>query len=188
MCHKSYSELTFEPKTLVANKGRVPSGCQAPFPPLRLLTTGGACPERRVLCELGRGQRELGASSVLTAGCCDRARGRGGRGPGMILVRSGPLPGQERGDCWPKGSQGLLTPLPAPRPAPQIMLLETARRYNHETECITFLKDFTYSKDDFHRAGTLSAAGDGAGCGDLPGRPRLPRPCLRLRFSISKVG
>lgn len=37
---------------------------------------------------------------------------------------------------------------------PQIMLLETARRYNHETECITFLKDFTYSKDDFHRAGT----------------------------------
>lgn len=33
------------------------------------------------------------------------------------------------------------------------MLLETARRYNHETECITFLKDFTYSKDDFHRAG-----------------------------------
>ncbi|KYO17163.1 hypothetical protein Y1Q_0007599 [Alligator mississippiensis] len=37
--------------------------------------------------------------------------------------------------------------------AKQIMLLETARRYNHETESITFLKDFTYSKDDFHRAG-----------------------------------
>ncbi|XP_008061770.1 oxysterols receptor LXR-beta [Carlito syrichta] len=35
----------------------------------------------------------------------------------------------------------------------EIMLLETARRYNHETECITFLKDFTYSKDDFYRAG-----------------------------------
>ncbi|XP_069765212.1 oxysterols receptor LXR-beta-like isoform X2 [Narcine bancroftii] len=34
----------------------------------------------------------------------------------------------------------------------EIMLLETARRYNHETECITFLKDFTYSKDDFARA------------------------------------
>ncbi|TFJ95044.1 Oxysterols receptor LXR-beta [Platysternon megacephalum] len=33
------------------------------------------------------------------------------------------------------------------------MLLETARRYNHETESITFLKDFTYSKDDFPRAG-----------------------------------
>lgn len=35
----------------------------------------------------------------------------------------------------------------------EIMLLETARRYNQENECITFLKDFTYSKDDFHRAG-----------------------------------
>ncbi|KAH0501815.1 Oxysterols receptor LXR-beta [Microtus ochrogaster] len=30
---------------------------------------------------------------------------------------------------------------------------QAARRYNHETECITFLKDFTYSKDDFHSAG-----------------------------------
>uniref|UniRef100_A0A8B9Y2D4 Nuclear receptor subfamily 1 group H member 2 n=1 Tax=Bos mutus grunniens TaxID=30521 RepID=A0A8B9Y2D4_BOSMU len=39
----------------------------------------------------------------------------------------------------------------------EIMLLETARRYNHETECITFLKDFTYSKDDFHRAGTANS-------------------------------
>nr|XP_044990179.1 oxysterols receptor LXR-beta isoform X3 [Jaculus jaculus] len=39
------------------------------------------------------------------------------------------------------------------QPKVTIMLLETARRYNHETECITFLKDFTYSKDDFHRAG-----------------------------------
>uniref|UniRef100_A0A4W3HIG4 NR LBD domain-containing protein n=1 Tax=Callorhinchus milii TaxID=7868 RepID=A0A4W3HIG4_CALMI len=35
----------------------------------------------------------------------------------------------------------------------KIMLLETARRYNHDTECITFLKDFSYSKDDFARAG-----------------------------------
>lgn len=43
------------------------------------------------------------------------------------------------------------------------MLLETARRYNHETECITFLKDFTYSKDDFHRAGTAEWAGRGWG-------------------------
>ncbi|XP_064150136.1 oxysterols receptor LXR-beta isoform X1 [Loxodonta africana] len=45
-----------------------------------------------------------------------------------------------------------IEPPPGPH-HPQIMLLETARRYNHETECITFLKDFTYSKDDFHRAG-----------------------------------
>ncbi|XP_028928878.1 oxysterols receptor LXR-beta isoform X1 [Ornithorhynchus anatinus] len=41
----------------------------------------------------------------------------------------------------------------------EIMLLETARRYNHETECITFLKDFTYSKDDFHRAGASPRGG-----------------------------
>lgn len=50
------------------------------------------------------------------------------------------------------------------------MLLETARRYNHETECITFLKDFTYSKDDFHRAGTAMRVRGGGGCcclGDL---------------------
>ena len=57
-----------------------------------------------------------------------------------------------------EGSQGSSSPCPAPSHPPplhhhQIMLLETARRYNHETECITFLKDFTYSKDDFHRAG-----------------------------------
>uniref|UniRef100_UPI00398EDA1A oxysterols receptor LXR-beta-like isoform X3 n=1 Tax=Pristiophorus japonicus TaxID=55135 RepID=UPI00398EDA1A len=39
------------------------------------------------------------------------------------------------------------------QPKVTIMLLETARRYNHETECITFLKDFTYSKEDFARAG-----------------------------------
>lgn len=43
------------------------------------------------------------------------------------------------------------------------MLLETARRYNHETECITFLKDFTYSKDDFHRAGTAMRVRGGGG-------------------------
>ncbi|XP_005990993.1 oxysterols receptor LXR-beta isoform X2 [Latimeria chalumnae] len=35
----------------------------------------------------------------------------------------------------------------------EIMLLETARRYNDENDCITFLKDFTYSKEDFQRAG-----------------------------------
>lgn len=49
----------------------------------------------------------------------------------------------------------------------QIMLLETARRYNHETECITFLKDFTYSKDDFHRAGHRGAGRGQAGEGWL---------------------
>lgn len=70
------------------------------------------------------------------------------------------------------------------------MLLETARRYNHETECITFLKDFTYSKDDFHRAGTAMQV-RGTGGLLLPRRPRLPqlpRPCLGLHFFTSRGG
>lgn len=68
----------------------------------------------------------------------------------MILVRSGPHLGQERRD--------FSHPCPPLSLSLQIMLLETARRYNHETECITFLKDFTYSKDDFHRAGMAQQA------------------------------
>lgn len=65
------------------------------------------------------------------------------------------------------------------------MLLETARRYNHETECITFLKDFTYSKDDFHRAGT---AGGGAPAGPLlAGDLRPSRSCLILYLFICKA-
>lgn len=35
----------------------------------------------------------------------------------------------------------------------QIMLLETSRRYNPALESITFLKDFSYNKDDFAKAG-----------------------------------
>ncbi|XP_078475904.1 LOW QUALITY PROTEIN: oxysterols receptor LXR-alpha-like [Lampetra planeri] len=35
----------------------------------------------------------------------------------------------------------------------EIMLLETSRRYNKEADSIMFLKDFTYNKDDFARAG-----------------------------------
>uniref|UniRef100_A0A8C3FWW2 Nuclear receptor subfamily 1 group H member 2 n=1 Tax=Chrysemys picta bellii TaxID=8478 RepID=A0A8C3FWW2_CHRPI len=58
----------------------------------------------------------------------------------------------------------------------EIMLLETARRYNHETESITFLKDFTYSKDDFHRAG--ARAGGGGGCGG--DRLMFPRMLMKL--------
>lgn len=86
------------------------------------------------------------------------------------------------------------------------MLLETARRYNHETECITFLKDFTYSKDDFHRAGVVGRGLGGGGAGPLPlGRGlggcrasapagpllvadlRPSRSCLSLYFFTSKV-
>ncbi|XP_072842129.2 oxysterols receptor LXR-alpha isoform X1 [Pogona vitticeps] len=35
----------------------------------------------------------------------------------------------------------------------EVMLLETSRHYNPETECITFLKDFSYNRDDFAKAG-----------------------------------
>ncbi|KTG41963.1 hypothetical protein cypCar_00003068 [Cyprinus carpio] len=35
-----------------------------------------------------------------------------------------------------------------------IMLLETSRRYNPAIESITFLKDFSYNKEDFAKAGT----------------------------------
>lgn len=68
-----------------------------------------------------------------------------------------------------------LLPTHSPPFCLQIMLLETARRYNHETECITFLKDFTYSKDDFHRAGTAMQAGGRGPCclGDPGYRSRL---------------
>lgn len=35
------------------------------------------------------------------------------------------------------------------------MLLETSRRYNPAIESITFLKDFSYNKEDFAKAGTF---------------------------------
>uniref|UniRef100_UPI00398EEBD0 oxysterols receptor LXR-alpha-like n=1 Tax=Pristiophorus japonicus TaxID=55135 RepID=UPI00398EEBD0 len=35
----------------------------------------------------------------------------------------------------------------------EIMLLETSRRYDPRIECITFLKDFNYNREDFVRAG-----------------------------------
>nr|XP_025046666.1 oxysterols receptor LXR-alpha isoform X2 [Pelodiscus sinensis] len=35
----------------------------------------------------------------------------------------------------------------------EVMLLETSRRYNPETESITFLKDLSYNRDDFAKAG-----------------------------------
>ncbi|XP_030056764.1 oxysterols receptor LXR-alpha isoform X2 [Microcaecilia unicolor] len=35
----------------------------------------------------------------------------------------------------------------------EVMLLETSRRYNPEIECVTFLKDLSYSREDFAKAG-----------------------------------
>ncbi|XP_077832871.1 oxysterols receptor LXR-beta isoform X2 [Macaca mulatta] len=65
----------------------------------------------------------------------------------------------------------------------EIMLLETARRYNHETECITFLKDFTYSKDDFHRAGRAQGRLWGVTVGGARGE--AVGPGFRLRESLA---
>lgn len=39
----------------------------------------------------------------------------------------------------------------------QIMLLETSRRYNPSIDSITFLKDFSYNKEDFAKAGAFVA-------------------------------
>lgn len=35
------------------------------------------------------------------------------------------------------------------------MLLETSRRYNPSIDSITFLKDFSYNKEDFAKAGVF---------------------------------
>lgn len=43
--------------------------------------------------------------------------------------------------------------------SPQIMLLETSRRYNPSIDSITFLKDFSYNKEDFAKAGAFVPAG-----------------------------
>ncbi|XP_037855326.2 oxysterols receptor LXR-alpha isoform X2 [Chlorocebus sabaeus] len=49
------------------------------------------------------------------------------------------------------------TNLPSPRlrsaACVQVMLLETSRRYNPGSESITFLKDFSYNREDFAKAG-----------------------------------
>lgn len=75
-----------------------------------------------------------------------------------------PIQARRGGGLVAKGSWTPRALLPVHSPCClQIMLLETARRYNHETECITFLKDFTYSKDDFHRAGMATQAAGGGG-------------------------
>ena len=120
--------------------------------------------------------RELGVSSVLAAALWLRDDGAGWGQAGDDPSKIGPPPPfrPAEGGPWLRGHRvsafsrhlstghfsvllDICSSLLSLR-CPQIMLLETARRYNHETECITFLKDFTYSKDDFHRAGTAKCS------------------------------
>lgn len=49
------------------------------------------------------------------------------------------------------------------------MLLETSRRYNPSIDSITFLKDFSYNKEDFAKAGAFVSVGK---------RAQRPRPHL----------
>lgn len=102
----------------------------------------GSAPEWRVAQAEAEawGQR---AQGIQPASCCWHGK-EGQSSPYQTPIQAG-WEGQPLKGCG--------TPLMPSPCCPQIMLLETARRYNHETECITFLKDFTYSKDDFHRAG-----------------------------------
>ena len=115
--------------------------------------------------------RELGVSSVLAAALWLRDDGAGWGQAGDDPSKIGPPPIQaSRGRTVAEGPQGfcflpsslhgallctpghlLLTPVP---PLPSDHAAGDGQTLQHETECITFLKDFTYSKDDFHRAGT----------------------------------
>lgn len=45
------------------------------------------------------------------------------------------------------------------------MLLETSRRYNPSIDSITFLKDFSYNKEDFAKAGVFVPPRLGNVCG-----------------------
>lgn len=54
-----------------------------------------------------------------------------------------------RGSTFPEGALGQ----DQPAACVQVMLLETSRRYNPGSESITFLKDFSYNREDFAKAG-----------------------------------
>uniref|UniRef100_A0A7N4UXX7 Uncharacterized protein n=1 Tax=Sarcophilus harrisii TaxID=9305 RepID=A0A7N4UXX7_SARHA len=126
-------------------------------------------------------------------GCPAPQLGPGTRSPVGPPLRFGPGQGSQGGGWVPEAGARRL---PTPPLSPQIMLLETARRYNHETECITFLKDFTYSKDDFHRAGLqvefinpifeFPTAGGGSGRAGRAQPSTLPRPPNRAGEALQQ--
>lgn len=66
---------------------------------------------------------------------------------------------------------------------PQIMLLETSRRYNPSIDSITFLKDFSYNKEDFAKAGASAPSCLGNVFGDSITPSHLMTVLTPLRLS-----
>uniref|UniRef100_A0A5F4WBC4 Nuclear receptor subfamily 1 group H member 3 n=1 Tax=Callithrix jacchus TaxID=9483 RepID=A0A5F4WBC4_CALJA len=104
----------------------------------------------------------LKTSAIEVAG-----EGRGMKGEAEWDYLWGPLD-VELGEPDPPGSRdegnrppwkGPCSKTSPPRPrlrsaaCVQVMLLETSRRYNPGSESITFLKDFSYNREDFAKAG-----------------------------------
>ncbi|XP_032975402.1 oxysterols receptor LXR-alpha isoform X3 [Rhinolophus ferrumequinum] len=61
----------------------------------------------------------------------------------------------------------------------EVMLLETSRRYNPGSESITFLKDFSYNREDFAKAGPADVPTDANEAGEPPNTEQRP-----LRASV----
>lgn len=103
----------------------------------------------------------LKTSAIEVAG-----KGMGFRERQSRVISRGP-PGIQLGESKPLGkganllSRATYQDQPPRRPSlkgaacVQVMLLETSRRYNPGSESITFLKDFSYNRDDFAKAGEI---------------------------------
>nr|KAF6343268.1 nuclear receptor subfamily 1 group H member 3 [Pipistrellus kuhlii] len=102
----------------------------------------------------------LKTSAIEVAGGAEGHRGS----PSGTVCGEGPLDSQlgSQTHHWEVGTFNGRHPIARtspPRPClrsatyVQVMLLETSRRYNPESESITFLKDFSYNREDFAKAG-----------------------------------
>lgn len=102
----------------------------------------------------------LKTSAIEVAGGAEGRRGS----PSGTVCGEGPLDSQlgSQTHHWEIGTFNGRRPIARtspPRPClrsatcVQVMLLETSRRYNPESESITFLKDFSYNREDFAKAG-----------------------------------
>nr|XP_044995936.1 oxysterols receptor LXR-alpha isoform X4 [Jaculus jaculus] len=70
----------------------------------------------------------------------------------------------------------------------EVMLLETSRRYNPGTESITFLKDFSYNREDFAKAGSTDVPTDANETGEPPDiEQRTLRASVRTALAGQKA-